>query len=187
MAGQTTINQHVVSFHALWSAYPSFEDPCDKKRYHDQCAIRVGVALVNSGASLASFTGERCGIKEHTPQHLLRAHEIAAWLDTRPLTGILQPRVLKGADCSDWQNKIRGRTGVIFFSHYWSLPGQTARIGDHIDLWNGTRLTMSWATIPRFYLHIPQIHLGDSRFARDLVFDYSNLADSLRIVLWEVL
>ena len=194
MAAQETLNQEqVVSFHELWSAYPSFKDPCDKHKYHNQCAIRLGVALVNSGASTASFKGTRCGIKEHVPEHLLRAHEVAAWLDRRPLAGILGPRVLKGKDCAEWQNKIQGQTGIIFFSHYWSLPGQTARTGDHIDLWNGARLTMGWATVPRFFLHRPQVHIPEVRvgpvhiFGRDSVLDYSNLGDSLRIVLWKVI
>ena len=40
---------------------------------------------------------------------------------------------------------IKGRNGIVFFQNYWG-PGHQ---GDHIDLWNGSRLTdrMSWARI----------------------------------------
>jgi len=42
-------------------------------------------------------------------------------------------------------DQIKGRKGIVFIQNYWG-PGHQ---GDHIDLWNGTRLTdrFSWARI----------------------------------------
>lgn len=44
---------------------------------------------------------------------------------------------------------IEGRSGIIFLANYWqrdSERGTQRRSGDHIDLWNGSRLTslVSW-------------------------------------------
>ncbi|WP_074687063.1 T6SS effector amidase Tae4 family protein [Paracidovorax citrulli] len=43
---------------------------------------------------------------------------------------------------TDLFKSIHGRTGILFFRNYWG-PG---RQGDHIDLWNGSRVTAlsSW-------------------------------------------
>ena len=46
-------------------------------------------------------------------------------------------------------DKIKDRTGIIFLADYWQRPnelGTKARSGDHIDLWNGSRMTRvsSW-------------------------------------------
>ena len=55
------------------------------------------------------------------------------------------------------KTKIKGRTGILFFENYWTRSGETqARAsGSHIDLWDGSRLTVSGfadgvATIGRY-------------------------------------
>lgn len=33
--------------------------------------------------------------------------------------------------------KVKGRTGIVSMKDFWGTP----QVGDHIDLWNGWRLT----------------------------------------------
>lgn len=42
-----------------------------------------------------------------------------------------------------FQDELKDKTGVIFFKDYWQRGNETFenRSGDHIDLWNQTRLT----------------------------------------------
>lgn len=58
----------------------------------------------------------------------------------------------------DWQTRVKGRTGIIFFGSYWrrSLK-ECAPSGDHIDLWNRERLTPSAETTLRFDVGIPKL------------------------------
>ena len=56
--------------------------------------------------------------------------------------------------------KINGRTGIIFFQNYWGL-------GNHIDLWNGRRLTAldSWL---RIHARIGSFGMHSLGFGSDL-------------------
>ena len=63
-------------------------------------------------------------------------------------------------------DKIKGRSGVIFFQNYWGRGHQ----GDHIDLWNGYRLT-DWASWIRIYARFRSYGLGtDYRKAESVWF-----------------
>lgn len=75
----------------------------------------------------------------------IRAQEFADWLKSSSIPGVGRPEVVTG---SDWTERIDGRTGVIFFGDYWVRPGGQ-RTGDHIDLWNGSRMTAwtSWIRV----------------------------------------
>ena len=44
---------------------------------------------------------------------------------------------------TSFQNSLSGRTGVVFFKDYWQRQGESVggRSGDHIDLWNKSRIT----------------------------------------------
>lgn len=150
-----------IRFETLWSNYPGGA-PCDGKNdrgdlaFSDQCAIRVGVALKNSGATFNSYPKNgKCWFGHDN--HILRAEELAAWLKSAPrFCGWQKPEEVAG---QTWQEKINGRTGIIFFKDYWQREGERGASGDHIDLWNGSRLTASSArgvltTFARFALGI---------------------------------
>lgn len=76
------------NFETLWNHHPTtasrFDDfPCkvnNKKALDNQCAISVGVSLEKSGYNTSSFKGARCWHK-HSPAHILRAEELASWLN----------------------------------------------------------------------------------------------------------
>jgi hypothetical protein len=80
----------------------------------------------------------------------------------------------------DWQSKIKGRTGIIFFSGYWARDtdsqGQTT--GDHIDLCNMNTLTSPGAQgrITSFF----RFRLGMASAW------YSDLGRSKQILFWEI-
>ncbi|MCL6272183.1 type VI secretion system amidase effector protein Tae4 [Sansalvadorimonas sp. 2012CJ34-2] len=129
-----------MKFSKLWDNHPSVEStfddaPClvnGKRAFENQCAIRLGESLRKSGVSLETFKGAKCWHK-HNPAHILRAEELANWLKS-PFSPFKKRVVFEGVNGFD---QIKGKTGIIFFKDYYG-PGQQ---GDHIDLWNGIRLT----------------------------------------------
>ncbi|QUM89866.1 type VI secretion system amidase effector protein Tae4 [Moritella sp. 36] len=134
------------TFKKIWDNHPSVENffddfPCidgsGSKAFDNQCAIRIGVALDATGISTAGFTGARCW-HGHKPGHILRAEELANWLK-----GASSPfKTMIKFEAKDGFSKINGKKGIIFFKDYYGANNQ----GDHIDLWNGSRLTRysSW-------------------------------------------
>ncbi len=129
-------------FKTLWNNHPTinaslFADdaPCivdGKRAFTNQCAIRLGVALELSGINLTSFRGARCW-HGHKPAHILRAEELANWLKS----GFSPFRRRIEFKAADGFKDIMSKTGIIFFKDYYG-PGNQ---GDHIDLWNRSRLT----------------------------------------------
>ena len=128
-------------FNKIWENHPSvdnfFDDfPCTNengnKAFENQCAIRLGVALESAGVSTQGFQGVRCW-HGHKPGHILRAEEMANWLKgaSSPFKNMIE------FEAKDGFSKIKGKKGIIFFKDYYG-PGNQ---GDHIDLWNGSRLS----------------------------------------------
>ena len=175
---------NVVTFQDLWNAYPNQEDPFrDPKTgeippYADnQCAIRLSITLHRVGIEMKSYRGED-QIRIDGKRTSLRASVMAQWLKLRPFAGLPFPIDITGAD---WQDRIKGRTGIVFFSRYWARktdsPGETT--GDHIDLWNGRKLTSpgveGWATtFMRFTVGVSSAW-------------YSDLGKSKHILFWEIM
>ncbi|WP_298266533.1 T6SS effector amidase Tae4 family protein [Geobacter sp.] len=132
-----------------------------------------------SGVEMKSFRGSS-RILINGKITAAAAEELAAWLKLRPFCGLPpKPETVTG---KDWEKKIAGRTGIIFFKDYWQRDGESEgnRSGDHIDLWNGSRLTASGlrgalTTFARFSIGISHIsHV------------YSDLSESRQILFWEV-
>lgn len=150
-----------VRFSSLWAGYPSSKPYIDAKTgkvpegYENQCAIKVSVALVNAGERLKSFRGAAVSINGNPAA--VRAQELAAWLHKANIPGL--PALPESLAGKDWQSKIKGRTGIIYFADYWLRKDEKMPSGDHIDLWNGSRLTASGlegalVTMARFGLGI---------------------------------
>ncbi|WP_250654699.1 type VI secretion system amidase effector protein Tae4 [Alkalimarinus coralli] len=124
-----------VSFGFLWANHPAnngFDEPCATNgvgNFENQCAIRMGVALSASGVSLSSFRSAKCwhGHKNH----VLRAQELADWLAFGG-GSFGRPAIHKSAKASSFIN-----SGIVFFKNFWGRGNQ----GDHIDLWDGQRMT----------------------------------------------
>jgi len=146
-----------IAFETLWNNYPKDSDPCldpktgkEPSGYDNQCAMRVGYALKRSGVQMKSFRGTRCPFDAKDGGLVASAAELANWLKTKPFSGCPDAERYTGKTVF---NAIADRTGIIFLANYWRRPGETgsARSGDHIDLWNGSRMTArtSW-----FRVHI---------------------------------
>ncbi|NIE64629.1 type VI secretion system amidase effector protein Tae4 [Burkholderia sp. Ax-1719] len=177
------VHLRAVTFDELWSAYPDEEDPfVDPKTgkvpaYADnQCAIRLSLTLHRVGIAMKSFRGEG-QILVDGKRTSLRAREMAEWLKLRPMAGLPLPVDVTGAD---WQSKIKGKRGIVFFSGYWARQtdhnGQVT--GDHIDLWNGNTLTSPGiqGRLTSFF----RFRLGQNSAW------YSDLGKSKQILFWEV-
>ena len=131
----------IIRFAALWSAYKK-GNPCDAKDekgeilFSNQCAIRVSYALKQIGVTFKSYPAKRkCWIHPNA-DHILAAAELANWLEKQPFLGCGKSENISG---QKWRDKIDGRTGIICFEDYYTPSGGSG--GDHIDLWNGSRMT----------------------------------------------
>lgn len=168
-----------IKFATLWANYPD-SHPCvtaqgnDPPGYSNQCAIKVSYALEKSGASLDSFSGALCpNGSARSNRWAARAAELAAWLKKRPFCGCPYPKKVTG---EDYEATIKGRTGIIYYKDYWLREGEKLPTGDHIDLWNGSRLTASGfagtlATFLRFSVGIQSgPGFSDLRKAKEILF-----------------
>ncbi len=136
-----------ISFVRLWNNHPTNQtppnnNPCQNASgnpsYTNQCAIRLGVALTDSGVNLTGYSGVFCW-HGHGRIHTLRAEQLATWLDKASnRTNFGTPTKRSGVTSSDYT----GRQGLALFKNFWGTGNQ----GDHIDLWNGTRLARGEAS-----------------------------------------
>jgi Type VI secretion system (T6SS), amidase effector protein 4 len=167
-------------FQKLWSSYPSDQPYVDAKGnppkgYENQCAIKVSVALRGCGVELRGFKGAT--VQVGVERHAIRAQELAAWLQTdSPRRLRSRRRVVTGAD---WEEKCAGKTGILYFEDYWLREGERSPSGDHIDLWNGSRLTASGFS--GAVVSILRFGLGVSSGP-----GFSDLGKAKKIVMWEV-
>lgn len=152
------------AFIQIWNNHPNIkgEDALlDKEIYQNQCAVNLYVALQRSGVNVRTFNGQ-LSWQKNTPKYALRAQELANWLAS-PVSKIEKVEKYSGRQIFD---KIRGRTGIIFFQNYWGVGMQ----GDHIDLWNGTRLT-HWISWVQIYARIGSVGINsDYRGAESVWF-----------------
>jgi hypothetical protein len=179
------VELRAVTFAELWDNYPS-GDPYNNPNYKNQCAIRLSVTLHRAGIGMQSFSrnlirpmiGDKIGriLLDGKPT-ATRADEMAQWLKLYPFAGLPKPEDVTGPD---WQTKVKGRTGIIQFSHYWAREGESDAnaSGGHIDLWNRDTLTASGLegrarAFFRFRLGVASAW-------------YSDLGQSKRILFWEI-
>lgn len=173
-----------VTFAKLWESYPSGHPYVDKTGkpppgYENQCAIKVSVAIHGAGIEMRSFRG--AAVTMDGLKTAVVATQLAAWLKLQPFCGLpMQPENVTG---KDWQDKIRGRTGIVYFENYWRRHGETrTATGDHIDLWNGSRLTATgWSLFSTLGRRIGLNELGAGTD-----WGYSDLGKSTEILFWEV-
>jgi hypothetical protein len=180
----------VVTFKKLWENHPTIsgqKDPCTtngKKNFPNQCAIRVGTALAKCGVKTANIPGATHCWHGHDKSlgHIIRAEELANGLNKYSIAGI--DKVLK-VNPTEFSGELSGKNGIIFFKDYWqrTIKGKKEtyrnRSGDHINLWNGSRLTSSssWA----------RIHLRIGRFGLHSISDqWSDYEASKSIWFWKV-
>ena len=164
----------MLSFTKLWANHPTVkgEQPLlDKKTYENQCAINLHAALERSGVNLKTFRGQLSWQKDK-PKYAIRAQELANWLSS-PFSGMSKVQKFSGQEVFE---KIRRKRGIIFFQNYWGTGNQ----GDHIDLWNGSRLT-DWTTWARIHMRIGSFGVHSIRS------DVSDFEKSQSVWFWSLL
>lgn len=162
-----------VTFAKLWANYVKGTPYKDAKTgevppgFENQCAIRMSATLHKVGVEMKSFTPANVDLKAggKTIGRILldgkfaavRADEMASWLKRQPFCGL--PTAPENVSGADWEKKVHGRTGIIFFGDYWARDGETAAnlSGGHIDLWNKDTLTPSVESFLRFRAGINSI------------------------------
>lgn len=100
--------------------------------------------LLRSGVNMKSYNGQ-WSWQKNVPKYAIRAQELANWLASPANPLYIRVEKYSGSEVF---NKISGRRGIIFFQNYWG-PGNQ---GDHIDLWNGSRLT-DWRTLLTIHIY----------------------------------
>ncbi len=152
----------MLSFSKLWANHPNVkrEAPLlNKIMYPNQCAINLHAALVRSGANAKTFRGQ-LSWQKNRPKYAIRAQELANWLAS-PFgrsSGVGMPLVQKFSGEEVFE-KIKGKRGIIFFQNYYQNGYGPGNQGDHIDLWDGFRLTHI-RSIPQIYLRFGPIAFG---------------------------
>jgi len=139
----------VSPFWSIWETYPSRHNnhhPCELiqkgDQYSAQCAMRLTEALEAAQISTASFSGGRCWACSGAPngrKHILRAEDLAAWIDQhRDAIGAGPKEVKSDVTFKDYRDKF----GLVYFKDFWARnDGEEASgnpTGDHIDIWNGS-------------------------------------------------
>jgi hypothetical protein len=185
-----------VTFQELWHNYPS-GNPYDDSNgnFGNQCAIRMSVTFHRVGSEMKSFSQK---LVQPMPRKATlgriildgkatatRAYELAEWLQQKPFAGVSTAENITGPD---WQNQIKGRTGIVFFYGYWRQDGDSGDdlSGGHIDLWNKDTLTPSAESFLRFRIGVPRIPNPISWLRGQSDNIYSDLGKSRQILFWEV-
>lgn len=129
------------TFSDLWDNHPSTQTPPERSpcrdaagnpNFENQCAIRLSVAFIAAGISLATFRGAFCW-HGHGRTHILRVEELGSWMHSQPRTFGRRERVRGTAATA---TRFAGRTGIIMCRNFWGRGNQ----GDHIDLWDGATM-----------------------------------------------
>lgn len=175
-------------FKDLWSNHPTINNDgsCESngiKHFPNQCAIRLGISLRRCGIDTSKIPGAtHCWYHAKNEGHIIRAEELAIGLAKFPISGMQE--VIK-IEPKNFDSSISGKKGIIFFKDYWQRTANGKkeifhnRSGDHIDLWNISRLTdlSSWV----------RIHLRIGRFGLHSISDaWSDFEDSKSIWFWNM-
>ena len=138
-----------VKFRDLWKFYPE-EAPCDKKSFSNQCAMKVGSALAKCGVRTSTLVpkNRHCWHHKENEGHALSASELAAGLRKTKIPGIAAAIEI---EVTNFKAQLAGKKGIIYFEDYWLRAEDRPErpTGDHIDLWNESRLTdaTSWLRV----------------------------------------
>jgi Type VI secretion system (T6SS), amidase effector protein 4 len=173
-----------IVFEDLWDKYPSgikhINAKTGKDEFSDHCAINVSESLYQNEITLKSFKGAKCYSKCPSGDnvHALRAEELANWINKKPFAGC--PETISGLTGTNFEEKVKDKTGIIFFKDYWHRKGETGetRSGDHIDLWNKNKLASIGLFLTWTRRTFPDLS--------ENWLDMSDLRKSKKVLFWEI-
>jgi hypothetical protein len=129
----------MVGISTLWLRYPKTNYPCstnNRRNFENQCAIRLGACLQNSGIDTDKLKVEKCWHHPTKEGHTLRARDLARALSRGIVSGVGKKEEYENG--IEGLTRIWGRRGIVYFKDFWEeRPG--SREGDHIDLWQMRR------------------------------------------------
>lgn len=117
----------------------------------------------------------------------IRANELAEWLKQARIPGLSKPEDITG---TDWRRKIAGRQGIVYFEGFWPRnPAENADpkrySGDHIDLWNGSRLEISSDDIVAQAARNLEVNkFTELPILGQVPWGWHNLGESKQILFW---
>lgn len=137
----------MTAFVQLWANHPTIKGDTpllDRSVYPNQCAINMSASLMRSSVDMTRYSGARSW-QEGKPRYAIRAEELAHWLETGAAHLPTKLTKFTGKEAKNSFERVDAKTGIIFLKDYYG-PGMS---GDHIDLFNGSRLTerTSWFRI----------------------------------------
>lgn len=135
----------MAKFDDLWQNHPVNQSPpeispCNtggSPNFNNQCCIRLGVALTQSGIKISYYPGVFCW-HGHGKKHPLRVEEMKLWLNSDRARFVGKAKISRSRPgvpqktYADYQ----GMRGIVAFINFWGAGNQ----GDHIDVWNGQNL-----------------------------------------------
>jgi hypothetical protein len=156
------------NFKTLWDNYPDPADikaRCQNKQsggstpFENYCAILMSECLTKSGVDLGKCPPKYKCWSHAGPRHVILAENLAEWLSKSQPEGFSKPIKVNPVN---FQKALSGKTGVVFFKDYWKRPGESdeGRSGDHIDLWNKSRITegsMAYRAVIEFFGFVSQL------------------------------
>lgn len=131
-------------FDTFWKNHPVHQNPevispCNTNgspNFPNECCIRFGTMLADSGIKLDSYPGEFCWY-DHGKKHTLRAEEMKLWLNSDHTKFVGNAEISKRSHGYQKSFKdYQSRRGIVAFINFWGEGNQ----GDHIDLWDGQRI-----------------------------------------------
>lgn len=155
----------MIEFKDLWYGHPineSVQTPCIAPHnlvniegrevpkgfpvFHNQCAIRLGIALRRAGVQPSQLPRiAYCYVHNREEMHYINANQLANAINRANISGVGPRERYVGEDAAQFYPKIFGRTGIIYIQDYWRRSSDGARpTGDHIDVWNGYRSSAKW-------------------------------------------
>ncbi len=134
--------------------------PCKNPGIDNQCAVRMSVALGRCGCDLIGFPNRR-RVHSGRPtcqldiEHVVGARELADHL----VRVLGPPQRFGERQADDARATLANRRGIIYFNNCFRREAGGPMVGDHIDLFDGSR----------YYNEIIGVGAGgDARRAADL-------------------
>ena len=114
--------------------------------FHNQCAIRMGVALRRAGVEERQLGGcSTCSVHPSADMDFINATQLANSLAHASIPGVAAVEKITGTETAHYYPKLFGRTGIVYFQDYWKRTTDSGRpTSDHIDVWNGYRSSAKW-------------------------------------------
>ena len=96
--------------------------------FHNQCAIRLGVALRRAGVTDSQIGGcAACAVHPRSDMHFINASQLANALTHANIPGIGPVEKITGTEAAHYYPKLFGRTGIIYFQDYWKRMSDSGR------------------------------------------------------------